>query len=277
MNILNTPAVLAGFKTSFTVSLLWIGSMIVLPLVMLCVTVLQLEWHTFWQVILNQRVLASIYLSFKMAFFATLVNLFFGTLVAWVLVRYNFPGKALLNALIDLPFALPTAVAGIVLATLYAPNGLIGQFFAQFGWQIAFTPLGIGVALVFVSFPFVVRAIQPVLASQEKALEEAAHILGASRWQTFHKVLLPTLYPAMVSGAGMGFARSLGEYGSVIFIAGNIPMVSEIAPLMIMSKLDIYDVQGAAAVAFVMLVFSFAVLLLFNTGQNYLNRHFVSK
>ncbi|MFC0322216.1 sulfate ABC transporter permease subunit CysT [Gallibacterium melopsittaci] len=277
MNILNSPPVLAGFKTSFTVSLFWIGSMIVLPLVMLLTTVLQLEWHTFWQIIVNDRVLSSIMLSFKTAFFATLINLFFGTLIAWVLVRYQFPGKALLNALIDLPFALPTAVAGIVLATLYAPNGLIGQFFAQIGLQIAFTQLGIVVALVFVSFPFIVRAIQPVLANQEAALEEAAHILGATRWQTFSKVLLPTLYPAMVSGAGMGFARSLGEYGSVIFIAGNVPLVSEIAPLMIMSKLDIYDVQGAAAVAFVMLVFSFLVLLLFNAVQNYLNRHFVSK
>lgn len=206
-----------------------------------------------------------------------MVNLVFGTLIAWVLVRYSFPGKALINALIDLPFALPTAVAGIVLATLYAPNGLIGQWFAKVGWQIAFTPIGIAIALVFVSFPFIVRAVQPVLATQERALEEAADILGANRWLTVRKVILPTLYPAIVNGAGMGFARALGEYGSVIFIAGNIPLVSEIAPLMIMSKLDIYDVKGAAAVAFVMLVLSFAVLLLFNLWQNYLNRFFVSK
>lgn len=277
MNILNAPAVLAGFKTSLSISLLWIGTMIVLPLLMLCLTVFQLDWSQFWQIIFSQRVLASMLLSFKMALIATLVNIVFGTLVAWSLVRYRFPGKALLNALIDLPFALPTAVAGIVLATLYAPNGLIGQLFARFGLQIAFTPIGIAIALVFVSFPFVVRAIQPVLNTLEPALEEAAHILGASRWQTFSKVILPSLYPAIVSGAGMGFARSLGEYGSVIFIAGNIPLVSEIAPLMIMSKLDIYDVQGAAAVAFAMLLCSFAALLLFNSGQHYLNRHFVSK
>ncbi|OBX06519.1 hypothetical protein QV08_10340 [Gallibacterium salpingitidis] len=277
MKILNAPAVLGGFKTSFTVSFVWVGSMVLLPLTMLLLTVLQLEWHSFWQIIFSQRVIASILLSFQMALIATLVNLVFGTLIAWVLVRYSFPGKALINALIDLPFALPTAVAGIVLATLYAPNGLIGQWFAQIGWQIAFTPIGIAIALVFVSFPFIVRAVQPVLATQERALEEAADILGANRWLTVRKVILPTLYPAIVNGAGMGFARALGEYGSVIFIAGNIPLVSEIAPLMIMSKLDIYDVKGAAAVAFVMLVLSFAVLLLFNLWQNYLNRFFVSK
>lgn len=277
MKILNAPAVLGGFKTSFTVSFVWVGSMVLLPLAMLLLTVLQLEWHSFWQIIFSQRVISSILLSFQMALIATLVNLVFGTLIAWVLVRYSFPGKALINALIDLPFALPTAVAGIVLATLYAPNGLIGQWFAKVGWQIAFTPIGIAIALVFVSFPFIVRAVQPVLATQERALEEAADILGANRWLTVRKVILPTLYPAIVNGAGMGFARALGEYGSVIFIAGNIPLVSEIAPLMIMSKLDIYDVKGAAAVAFVMLVLSFAVLLLFNLWQNYLNRFFVSK
>lgn len=277
MKLLNAPAILGGFKTSFTISFLWVGSMVLLPLTMLLITVLQLDWSSFWQIIFNQRVLSSILLSFQMACIATIINIVFGTLVAWTLVRYNFTGKALLNALIDLPFALPTAVAGIVLATLYAPNGLIGQLFAEMGIQIAFTPLGIAVALVFVSFPFVVRAVQPVLASQERALEEAADILGANRWLIARKVILPTLYPAIVNGAGMGFARALGEYGSVIFIAGNIPLVSEIAPLMIMSKLDIYDVKGAAAVAFVMLILSFITLLFFNFWQNYLNRFYLSK
>ncbi|KGQ71022.1 sulfate/thiosulfate transporter subunit [Chelonobacter oris] len=273
MKILNSSAVLPGFKTSFGLSLFWIGGMVLLPFAMLLITTLQLEWGDFWQIITNQRVVAAILLSFKMAFIATLVNLVFGTLTAWVLVRYDFSGKSLLNALIDLPFALPTAVAGIVLASLYAPNGLFGQWFARFDIQVAFTPFGIAIALVFVSFPFIVRAVQPVLNDLDSSLEEAATTLGASRFTILRRIILPALYPAMISGAGMGLARSLGEYGSVIFIAGNIPMVSEIAPLIIMAKLDIYDMQGASAVAFLMLLISFLVLLLINLWQWYLNRH----
>lgn len=277
MKILYSRAVLPGFKASLGLSLFWIGGMVVLPFVMLLLTTLQLDWHSFWQTIGNQRVIASLWLSFKMAFIATLINLLFGTLIAWVLVRYEFRGKAVVNALIDLPFALPTAVAGIVLATLYAPNGLFGQWFAPFGIQIAFTPFGIAVALIFVSFPFIVRAVQPVLSELDSAFEEAATTLGANRLTIFRRVILPVLYPAMIGGGGMGLARSLGEYGSVIFIAGNIPLVSEIAPLIIMSKLDIYDMQGASAVAFLMLLISFLLLLLINLWQWHLSRHYVSK
>lgn len=274
MKILTSSAVLPGFKTSFTLSLFWIGIMVILPFAMLLLTTLQLEWNAFWQTIGNQRVTASILLSFEMALLATAVNLIFGTLIAWVLVRYDFKGKSILNALIDLPFALPTAVAGIVLANLYAPNGLFGQWFALFGIKIAFTPIGIAIALVFVSFPFTVRAVQPVLSQLDSSIEEAATTLGASRFAILRRIILPALYPAMISGAGMGLARSLGEYGSVIFIAGNLPMVSEIAPLIIMSKLDIYDMQGASAVAFLMLLISFLLLFLTNLWQWYLNRHY---
>ncbi|KAE9528032.1 sulfate ABC transporter permease subunit CysT [Testudinibacter aquarius] len=277
MKWLKTSAVLPGFKSSLTITLLWVGGMVILPFVMLLLTTLQLEWHQFWQTVTNQRVLASIGLSLKLALFATMLNVVFGTIVAWVLVRYQFRGKALLNALIDLPFALPTAVAGIVLASLYAPNGLFGQLFAPLGIKIAFTPLGIAIALVFVSFPFIVRAVQPLLSELDSSLEEAATTLGANRFTIVRRVILPALYPALIGGAGMGLARSLGEYGSVIFIAGNLPLVSEIAPLIIMSKLDIYDMQGAAAVAFLMLLLAFLLLLTVNLWQWYLNRHTLSK
>ncbi|TNH05010.1 sulfate ABC transporter permease subunit CysT [Testudinibacter sp. TR-2022] len=277
MKWLKTSAVLPGFKSSLTITLLWVGGMVILPFVMLLLTTLQLEWHQFWQTVTNQRVLASIGLSLKLALFATMLNVVFGTIVAWVLVRYQFRGKALLNALIDLPFALPTAVAGIVLASLYAPNGLFGQLFAPLGIKIAFTPLGIAIALVFVSFPFIVRAVQPLLSELDSSLEEAATTLGADRFTIVRRVILPALYPALIGGAGMGLARSLGEYGSVIFIAGNLPLVSEIAPLIIMSKLDIYDMQGAAAVAFLMLLLAFLLLLAVNLWQWYLNRHTLSK
>ncbi|TNH02218.1 sulfate ABC transporter permease subunit CysT [Testudinibacter sp. TR-2022] len=277
MKWLKTSAVLPGFKSSLTITLLWVGGMVILPFVMLLLTTLQLEWHQFWQTVTNQRVLASIGLSLKLALFATMLNLVFGTIVAWVLVRYQFKGKALLNALIDLPFALPTAVAGIVLASLYAPNGLFGQLFTPLGIKIAFTPLGIAIALVFVSFPFIVRAVQPLLSELDSSLEEAATTLGADRFTIVRRVILPALYPALIGGAGMSLARSLGEYGSVIFIAGNLPLVSEIAPLIIMSKLDIYDIQGAAAVAFLMLLLAFLLLLAVNLWQWYLNRHTLSK
>ncbi|MGR3807853.1 sulfate ABC transporter permease subunit CysT [Pasteurella testudinis] len=277
MKILYSRAVLPGFKTSFGLTLFWLGTMVVLPFIMLFLSTIQLSWQDFWLTVSNQRVIASILLSFKMALIATVVNVIFGTLIAWVLVRYQFKGKSVVNALIDLPFALPTAVAGIVLASLYAPNGLFGQWFNLFGVKIAFTPIGIAIALIFVSFPFVVRAIQPVLNDLDGAIEEAATTLGASRFTILRRVILPALYPAIIGGAGMGLARSLGEYGSVIFIAGNIPLVSEIAPLIIMSKLDIYDMQGASAVAFLMLLLAFLVLFLINLWQWYLNRHYTSK
>lgn len=248
-------------------TLLWLGSMLLLPLGLLVAVALKLSGEQIWQIMSSERVVASLWLSFKMAGVATLINLIFGFLLAWVLVRYEFVGKKWINALIDLPFALPTAVAGIALATLYSPNGLLGTALLKLNIQLAYTPAGIAIALIFVSLPFVVRAIQPVLATANPALEEAASILGANGWQTFFRVILPPLYPALIAGAGMGFARSLGEYGSVIFIAGNVPLVSEIAPLIIMSKLDLYDVSGASVVALLMLSLSLLLLLLINLWQ----------
>ena len=248
--------VLPGFKRGIFITLAWLGSMVVLPLLLLLLSALQLDGKDIWQIIVSERVVSSIWLSFRMAFVATVINVIFGFLLAWILVRYDFPGKSFINGFIDLPFALPTAVAGIALASLYSPTGLVGGFLAQLGIQIAYTPSGIAVALVFVSLPFVVRAIQPVLAS-----------LGAGKFTTLRKVILPALLPAIIGGAGMGFARSLGEYGSVIFIAGNVPLVSEIAPLIIMSKLDLYDVKGASVVALFMLTISFILILLINIAQ----------
>lgn len=259
--------VLPGFKRGLFITLAWLGSMVILPLALLILSALKLESGQIWQIITSDRVIASILLSFKMAFFATIVNIIFGFLLAWILVRYDFWGKSLVNAFIDLPFALPTAVAGIALASLYAPTGLLGKPLAELGLQLAYTPSGIAIALVFVSLPFVVRAIQPVLANLDPSYEEAAHILGASKWTALTRVIIPSLLPAIIGGAGMGFARSLGEYGSVIFIAGNVPMVSEIAPLIIMSKLDLYDVQGASVVALLMLAISFLLILLINFAQ----------
>ena len=242
--------VLPGFKRSMLITLAWLGSMVLLPLTLLVLTAWQLKWADIVQIITSERVISSLTLSFEMAAIATLINIVFGFLLAWVLVRYDFPGKNLVNALVDLPFALPTAVAGIALASLYAPTGLI-----------------IAIALIFVSLPFTVRAIQPVLANLDPSYEEAAQILGASRLTTLRKVIIPAVLPALIGGAGMGFARSLGEYGSVIFIAGNVPLVSEIAPLIIMSKLDLYDVQGASVVALLMLAISFLLILFINLAQ----------
>ncbi|SEQ82963.1 sulfate ABC transporter permease subunit CysT [Basfia succiniciproducens] len=264
--------VLPGFRRGLTVTILWLTSMIVLPLILLVITALQLKGTEIWQIITSARVISSILLSFKMALAATVVNIIFGFLLAWILVRYNFWGKSLVNGFIDLPFALPTAVAGIALASLYAPTGLIGGILAKAGVQIAYTPSGIAIALIFVSLPFVVRAIQPVLANFDPSFEEAAHILGASKWTTLTKVIIPALLPAIIGGAGMGFARSLGEYGSVIFIAGNVPLVSEIAPLIIMSKLDLYDVQGASVVAVLMILISFILIFLVNWLQWAINK-----
>ena len=232
----------------------------------------EIGWSGFWNTITEPNVLAAVWLSLRMSFYAMLTNIVFGTLVAWVLVRYEFPGKGLVNALVDLPFALPTAVTGIALATLYAPNGWIGRFFEPLGIKIAFTPTGIWIALIVVSLPFIVRAVQPVLEELSGEYEEAAATLGASRWTTFRRVLLPEITPALLTGAGMMFARSTGEYGSVIFIAGNIPMVSEILPLIITDKLEQYDAQGASAVALFMLMISFVILLILNIMQWTLSR-----
>jgi sulfate transport system permease protein len=218
-------------------------------------------------------VLASLRLSFGASLIAAALNAVFGLLVAWVLVRYPFPGRRVVDALVDLPFALPTAVAGIALTAIYAPNGWLGAPLASLGVKVAFTPLGIGVALAFIGLPFVVRTVQPVLEEMERELEEASQSLGASRAQTFIRVIFPTILPALLTGFALAFARAVGEYGSVIFIAGNMPMVSEIAPLMIVTKLDQYDYAGATSIAVVMLVASFAVLLAINLLQWWSRRH----
>lgn len=269
--------VLPGFGLSMGITVLSLSLLVVLPFAMMAFTTSQMGWAGFWKTITQPQVTAAIILSLKMSFYAMLTNMVFGTLVAWVLVRYEFWGKSLINALVDLPFALPTAVTGISLATLYAPNGLIGQWFAKFDIQVAFTPLGIWLALVVVSFPFIVRAVQPVLEELSVEFEEAAAVLGASRLTTFRTVILPELLPALLMGAGMMFARATGEYGSVIFIAGNIPMQSEILPLIIISKLEQFDIQGASAVALFMLMISFVILLAINLLQWRLSRRVGAK
>ena len=267
MRLLKTPSVLPGFGLSLGITVLCLSLLVVLPFAMMAVSAAQMGPSAFWQTITEPRVLAAVWLSLRMSFFAMLTNVFFGSLVAWVLVRYEFPFKNLVNALVDLPFALPTAVTGIALATLYAPNGWLGQWFEPFGMKIAFTPIGIWIALVFVSLPFIVRAVQPVLEELSGEYEEAAATLGANRLTTFRRVLLPEILPALLTGAGMMFARATGEFGSVIFIAGNIPMVSEILPLIITGKLEQYDVQGASAVALFMLMISFVILFVLNISQ----------
>lgn len=266
--------VMPFFGLSMGISIFALGLLVILPFLMMILTTLQMGFGDIMRTIREPQVFAAIKLSLSMAMLATLTNLIFGTLVAWVLVRYEFWGKSFLNALVDLPFALPTAVTGIALATLYAPNGLFGQWFTRFGMllfnepiKIAFTPIGIWLALVVVSFPFIVRAVQPVLAELSVEFEEAAAVMGASRLTTFFRVILPEITPAMLIGAGMMFARATGEYGSVIFIAGNIPMQSEILPLIIVSKLEQFDVAGAACVSLFMLLISLVVLFTINFIQ----------
>ena len=267
MRLLKTPSVLPGFNLSLGLTVLCLSLLVVLPFAMMAAKAGEIGWTAFWQTISEPNVLAAVWLSLRMSFYAMLTNIVFGTLVAWVLVRYEFPGKNLVNALVDLPFALPTAVTGIALATLYAPNGWLGRWFAPFDIKIAFTPIGIWIALVFVSLPFIVRAVQPVLEELPAEYEEAAATLGAGRFTALRRVLLPEILPALLTGSGMMFARATGEYGSVIFIAGNIPMVSEILPLIITGKLEQFDVQGASAVALFMLMISFVILFALNIGQ----------
>lgn len=267
MRLLKTPSVLPGFNLSLGLTVLCLSLLVVLPFAMMAAKAGEIGWTAFWQTISEPNVLAAVWLSLRMSFYAMLTNIVFGTLVAWVLVRYEFPGKNLVNALVDLPFALPTAVTGIALATLYAPNGWLGRWFAPFDIKIAFTPIGIWIALVFVSLPFIVRAVQPVLEELPAEYEEAAATLGAGRFTALRRVLLPEIMPALLTGSGMMFARATGEYGSMIFIAGNIPMVSEILPLIITGKLEQFDVQGASAVALFMLMISFVILFALNIGQ----------
>ena len=267
MRLLKTPSVLPGFNLSLGLTVLCLSLLVVLPFAMMAAKAGEIGWAAFWHTISEPNVLAAVWLSLRMSFYAMLTNIVFGTLVAWVLVRYEFPGKNLVNALVDLPFALPTAVTGIALATLYAPNGWLGRWFAPFDIKIAFTPIGIWIALVFVSLPFIVRAVPPVLEELPAEYEEAAATLGAGRFTAMRRVLLPEIMPALLTGSGMMFARATGEYGSVIFIAGNIPMVSEILPLIITGKLEQFDVQGASAVALFMLMISFVILFALNIGQ----------
>ncbi len=266
------PHVLPGFHLSLGFTLFYLGLIVLLPLSAVFLKSFDLSWEAFWATITAPRVLAAYRLSFGAALIGASINLLFGAIVAWVLVRYEFPGKKILDALVDLPFALPTAVAGIALTTLYSPNGWLGQYLALLGIKVAFTPLGVVLALTFIGLPFVVRTVQPVLAEVEQELEEAAACLGANRLQTFAKVVFPAIFPALMTGFALAFARASGEYGSVIFIAGNMPMVSEIAPLLIVSKLEQYDYAGATALAVVMLLISFLLLLTINLLQAWSRR-----
>ncbi|SIT26807.1 sulfate ABC transporter permease subunit CysT [Achromobacter sp. MFA1 R4] len=266
----NSPGVLPGFGISMGYAVLYLSVLVLIPLAALPIKSAGLGWQGFWDAVTAPRVLASYQLTFGASFIAALVNLVFGTVVAWVLVRYRFPGKKILDALVDLPFALPTAVAGIALTALYSQKGWLGGPLSEwFGLKVAFTPLGIVIALIFIGVPFVVRTVQPVLEDVEREIEEAAASLGADRWQTFRRVLLPTIMPALMTGFALAFARAVGEYGSVVFIAGNMPMVSEITPLLIISKLEQFDYAGAAAIATVMLVLSFVLLLIINLLQGW--------
>lgn len=264
--------VMPGLRLTLGYSLFWLSLIVLLPLAALILKTLSMSGAAFWEAVTAPRVLAAYRLTFGASLLAALVNAGAGLLIAWVLVRYEFPGKGLADALVDLPFALPTAVAGIALTALLAGNGWIGQWLEPLGIRLAFQPAGVVVALVFIGLPFVVRTVQPVLEDVEKELEEAAACLGATRWQTFTRVVFPAIAPALLTGFAMAFARAVGEYGSVIFIAGNVPMVSEIAPLVIIGKLEQYDYAGAAAVATVLLGISFALLLLINGLQAWQRR-----
>ncbi|MDR3427675.1 MULTISPECIES: sulfate ABC transporter permease subunit CysT [Silvimonas] len=260
-------SVLPGFNLALGYTLLYLSVIVLIPLAALILKSTSLPWAQFWHTVSDPRVVASYQLTFGASLLAAVINLFGGLLLAWVLVRYQFFGKRFVDAMVDLPFALPTAVAGIALATIYAPNGWVGQLFAPWDIKIAFTRIGVVIALTFVTLPFVVRTVQPVLEDLEKELEEAAASLGASRLQIFWKVILPTLLPALLTGFALAFARAIGEYGSVIFIAGNMPFLSEITPLMIISKLEQYDYVGATSIAVVMLAVSFVLLLVINGLQ----------
>ncbi len=275
MNILQPRApgrVIPGFGLTLGFTIFYLALIVLIPLSAVFLKTFTMTWEAFWTAVTSERVVASYKLSFGASLIAASLNVVFGGIVAWVLVRYKFPGKRFVDALVDLPFALPTAVAGITLTALYSNNGWIGQYLEQFGIKVAFTPLGIVIALTFIGLPFVVRTVQPVLEEAERELEEAAASLGASPLQTFWRVILPTIVPALLTGFALAFARATGEYGSVIFIAGNLPMVSEITPLFIITKLEQYDYAGATAIAAVMLVVSFILLLTINLLQAWTRR-----
>jgi sulfate transport system permease protein len=269
----NSPRrVLPGFRLTLGYTLFYLGLIVLIPISALFFKTFTLSFEQFWAAVTSERVMASYRLTFGASLLAALVNMVFGLVLAWVLVRYNFPGKKMMDALIDLPFALPTAVAGIALTALLASNGWLGQYLEPMGITLAFTPSGVVIALIFIGIPFVVRTVQPVLEDFESELEEAATSLGASRLQIFIHLILPHIAPALLTGFAMAFARAIGEYGSVIFIAGNVPMVSEITPLIIVAKLEQYDYAGATAVAVVMLLISFVLLLAINALQTWQRR-----
>ena len=268
------PSALPGFGLALGYTVFYLGIIVLLPLAALVAEAAGLGLRGIWAVATETRVLAALRVSFGLAFAAALVDCVFGLLIAWVLTRYQFPGRELLDAAVDLPFALPTAVAGIALATLYAPNGWIGAVLAEFGIKIAFTPAGIFVALVFVALPFTVRTVQPLITEIDRSIEEVSATLGAYRWQTVRYIIIPMLSPALLTGFALAFARSVSEYGSVIFIAGNIPYVSEIAPVLIVIKLEEFNYPGATAIAVIMLAISFVVLLAINLIQGWSRRRF---
>jgi sulfate transport system permease protein len=269
----NVNRVLPGFGPTLGYSVLYLSLVVLIPLSALVFKAAELSWYDFIRTVTAPRVLASYKITFGAALVAASINAVFGVLVAWVLVRYRFPGKRLVDALVDLPFALPTAVAGVVLSTLYAPNGWIGRLLDPYGVKIAYTPLGIIVAMTFIGLPFVVRTVQPVIEELDSEIEEAAACLGANRLQTFRLILFPLITPSALTGFALAFARAVGEYGSIIFIAGNVPMVSEITPLLIITKLEQYDYRGATAIAMVMLTASFAMLLIINLLQKWSRRY----
>jgi sulfate transport system permease protein len=260
-------SILPGFGITMGYTLFYLSIIVLIPLISIVFKTTSMGWVEFWDTITDSRVIASFKTSFTTSFVAAIVNAFFGLIVAWTLVRYSFPGKRIIDGLIDLPFALPTAVAGISLTAIYAQNGWIGSLFEPYGIRIAYTPIGITIALIFIGLPFVVRTIQPIIQELDKDVEEAAVMLGAKRWRIFCKIFFPELLPALLTGFSLAFARGLGEYGSVVFISGNMPMKTEIVPLIIITKLEQYDYAGATAIALVMLLISFSMLLLINLLQ----------
>ncbi len=267
MSQIKKNMIFPGFNLSLGYTIVYLSLIVLIPLSAVVIKSLSLTPEVFWQTVTSPRVLSSYRLSFGTAFIAGLINAVFGLILAWVLVRYQFYGKRIVDALIDLPFALPTAVTGIALTALYSKNGWVGKYLEPFGIKVAFTPLGILIALIFIGLPFVVRTVQPILEDLETELEEAASSLGANRLQIFTKIIFPILLPALLTGFALAFARAVGEYGSVVFIAGNIPMVSEITPLIIITKLEQYDYAGATAIALTMLIISLILLLVINGLQ----------
>ncbi|MDB5532815.1 MAG: sulfate transporter, permease protein CysT [Hyphomicrobiales bacterium] len=268
------PSVIPGFGVTFGFAMVYLSLIVLIPIALLIVRTMELSWQEYWAVISSERVLAALRLSFGAALIGAMINAVFGVIVAWVLVRYEFPGKRLIDAIVDLPFALPTAVAGIALTAIFARNGWIGQYIEPFGIKVAYTSLGVVVALTFVGLPFVVRTLQPVILELEREVEEAAATLGANRYQAIFRVILPTLLPAILTGFVLALARGVGEYGSVVFIAGNIPYRTEIAPLLIVIRLTEFDYSGATAIATIMLAISFVMFLTINLIQAWARRRF---